>query len=115
MRLGIPYDSAEGRAICGAITAIMCGEAYATSAEMAAQLGAFEGFEANQESMLRVIRNHRRAAHGTLRRRVRGSQHHPHGAFRGHHALPTFCRGARGLGSRPRSRQQHGYRNAQAT
>ncbi|HSL16481.1 MAG TPA: vitamin B12-dependent ribonucleotide reductase [Methylomirabilota bacterium] len=63
MRLGIPYDSDRGRAICGAITAVMTGEAYATSAEMAAELGPFPGFEANRESMLRVIANHRRAAY----------------------------------------------------
>jgi ribonucleoside-diphosphate reductase alpha chain len=64
MSSGIPYDSDAGRAIGGALTAIMTGTAYATSAEMAALLGAFPGFKKNRESMLRVIRNHRRAAHG---------------------------------------------------
>ncbi|MQT14170.1 vitamin B12-dependent ribonucleotide reductase [Segnochrobactrum spirostomi] len=64
MSSGIPYDSAEGRAICGALTAIMTGVAYATSAEMARELGPFPGFEANREPMLRVMRNHRRAAKG---------------------------------------------------
>ena len=64
MANGIPYDSDEGRAICGAITALMTGVAYATSAEMAEELGAFPGFERNREAMLRVIRNHRRAAKG---------------------------------------------------
>ncbi len=62
MRLGIPYDSESGRSICGAITAIMTGEAYATSAEMAAELGPFPAFAENRASMLRVINNHRRAA-----------------------------------------------------
>ena len=61
---GIPYDSAEGRAICGAISAIMTGVAYATSAEMAAELGPFPGYPENAADMLRVIRNHRRAAYG---------------------------------------------------
>ncbi len=64
MSSGIPYDSKEGRAICGAITAIMTGTAYATSAEMAGELGAFPGYDRNTEDMLRVMRNHRRAAHG---------------------------------------------------
>ncbi|MCW5695420.1 MAG: vitamin B12-dependent ribonucleotide reductase [Bauldia sp.] len=64
MSSGIPYDSAEGRAICGAITALMTGVAYATSAEMAAELGPFPGYGPNRESMLRVMRNHRRAAKG---------------------------------------------------
>ncbi len=64
MTSGIPYDSDAGRAICGALTAIMTGVAYATSAEMAKQLGPFPGYKKNREPMLRVIRNHRRAAHG---------------------------------------------------
>jgi ribonucleoside-diphosphate reductase alpha chain len=58
------YDSDEGRAICGALTAIMTGVAYATSAEMAGELGPFPGYEAQPRDMLRVMRNHRRAAHG---------------------------------------------------
>jgi len=64
MSSGIPYDSEAGRAICGALTAIMTGVAYATSAEMAAELGAFPRFAENREPMLRVMRNHRRAAYG---------------------------------------------------
>jgi len=64
MATGRSYDSDEGRALCGAITALMTGVAYATSAEMAEQLGAFPGYEADRDNMLRVIANHRRAAHG---------------------------------------------------
>jgi ribonucleoside-diphosphate reductase alpha chain len=64
MTSGIPYDSDEGRAICGALTAIMTGVAYRTSAEMAQQLGPFPGYHKNAAHMLRVMRNHRRAAHG---------------------------------------------------
>ncbi|MBX3568362.1 MAG: vitamin B12-dependent ribonucleotide reductase, partial [Rhizobiaceae bacterium] len=64
MTSGIPYDSDEGRAICAALTAIMTGTAYATSAEMAAELGAFPDYDRNAGHMLRVMRNHRRAAHG---------------------------------------------------
>ncbi len=64
MNMGYSYDSDEGRSICGALTAIMTGVAYATSAEIAGELGPFKGYERNAEHMLRVIRNHRRAAQG---------------------------------------------------
>jgi len=64
MSSGIPYDSAEGRAICGALTAVMTGVAYATSAEMAGKLGPFGDYPRNAKHMLRVIRNHARAARG---------------------------------------------------
>src|SRR5262245_64184412 len=57
MASGIPYDSAEGRAICGALAAIMTGVAYATSAEMAGELGAFPGYEVHRDDMLRGIRH----------------------------------------------------------
>ncbi|WP_300066314.1 vitamin B12-dependent ribonucleotide reductase [uncultured Ruegeria sp.] len=64
MNMGHSYDSDEGRAICGALTAIMTGVAYATSAEIAGELGAFKGYERNADHMLRVMRNHRRASQG---------------------------------------------------
>jgi ribonucleoside-diphosphate reductase alpha chain len=64
MTRGLPYDSDEGRAICGTITAIMTGVAYATSAEMAKELGPFAAFKKNRKDVLRVLRNHQRAAHG---------------------------------------------------
>ncbi len=67
MAAGVPYDSAEGRAICAAVTALMTGASYATSAEMAEEMGPFPGFAKNREAMLRVIRNHRRAAFGEKR------------------------------------------------
>ncbi|MGB7157519.1 MAG: LAGLIDADG family homing endonuclease [Tepidisphaeraceae bacterium] len=63
MQAGIPYDSEKGRAICAALTSILTGESYATSAEMARELGAFPGYDENKPDMLRVIRNHRRAAY----------------------------------------------------
>ncbi len=63
MRMGLPYDSEEAFGWCAAISALMTGSAYRTSAEMAQQLGAFARFEANRDPMLRVIRNHRRAAY----------------------------------------------------
>ncbi len=64
MAAGIPYDSEAGRAICAAVSALMTGRAYATSAEMAQALGAFRGYARNADAMLRVMRNHARAAHG---------------------------------------------------
>ncbi len=64
MSLGYGYDSDEGRALTGAISALMSGVAYRTSAEMARELGAFPRYGENALAMLRVIRNHRRAAHG---------------------------------------------------
>jgi ribonucleoside-diphosphate reductase alpha chain len=64
MTMGLSYDSREGRALCGALTAVMTGITYKTSAEMAAELGTFPGYKKNAAHMLRVIRNHRRAAHG---------------------------------------------------
>jgi len=64
MNMGLGYDSDQGRAMAGALTALMTGISYATSAEMAAELGAFPGYARNREHMLRVIRNHRRAAQG---------------------------------------------------
>ncbi len=64
MNMGFSYDSDEGRALCGALSAIMTGVAYATSAEMASELGAFPGYTKNADHMLRVMRNHRHAAYG---------------------------------------------------
>ncbi|MEM1343260.1 MAG: vitamin B12-dependent ribonucleotide reductase, partial [Pseudomonadota bacterium] len=64
MTLGLSYDSPEGRALCAALSAILTGGAYAASAEMAGELGPFPGYPENADAMLRVIRNHRRAAFG---------------------------------------------------
>ena len=61
MSLGLPYDSDEGRGIAAALTSIMCGSAYATSAELARNQGAFPGYEKNADAMLRVIKMHRTA------------------------------------------------------
>ncbi len=64
MASGLGYDSREGRAMTAALTAILTGVSYATSAEMAEELGAFPDYARNREHMLKVIRNHRRAAYG---------------------------------------------------
>ncbi|MEM9012510.1 MAG: vitamin B12-dependent ribonucleotide reductase [Pseudomonadota bacterium] len=64
MNMGHGYDSEAGRALCGALSAILTGASYAASAEMAAELGPFPGYAKNADAMLRVMRNHRRAAYG---------------------------------------------------
>lgn len=64
MAMGIPYDSEEGRSVAGGIAAVMTGVSYTTSAEMAKEHGPFKGYKDNTEDMLRVMRNHRKAAYG---------------------------------------------------
>jgi len=64
MNMGFSYDSDEGRSMCAALTALMSGVSYATSAEMAKELGPFPGYAKNANHMLRVMRNHKRAAFG---------------------------------------------------
>jgi ribonucleoside-diphosphate reductase alpha chain len=115
MRLGIPYDSDDGRAICGAITALMTGEAYATSAEMAAELGPFPAFEANRDAMLRVISNHRRAAYDGTPEAYDGLSVLPMGIDS--KVTPEYLLTA-ARESWDRAYElgcTHGYRNAQAT
>jgi len=65
MRLGVPYDSSEGYAWCGALSSMLSGQAYLTSAELSKELGPFSAYYRNRDSMLQVIRNHRRAAYNT--------------------------------------------------
>jgi ribonucleoside-diphosphate reductase alpha chain len=115
MRQGIPYDSPKALAICGAITAIMTGEAYATSAEMAAELSPFPGYAKNREAMLRVIRNHRRAAYQVPHAEYEDLSIAP-AAIRPEHCPPDMLLAARRawdhaleLGT------AYGYRNAQVT
>ncbi|MEM7824681.1 MAG: adenosylcobalamin-dependent ribonucleoside-diphosphate reductase, partial [Candidatus Aenigmatarchaeota archaeon] len=115
MRLGIPYDSDKARAIAAAITAIMTGETYATSAELASFLGPFEEFEKNREHMLRVIRNHRRVVYNAPKEEYEGLSIIPPGIDHTHcpdyllkAAIECWDR-ALLLG------EKYGYRNAQAT
>ncbi len=67
MQAGIPYDSEESRALCAMLTSILTGRSYRMSAAMAGEHGPFPGYGPERENMLRVIRNHRRAAHGVAR------------------------------------------------
>ncbi|ALA19088.1 MULTISPECIES: vitamin B12-dependent ribonucleotide reductase [Chelatococcus] len=119
MTMGLSYDSDEGRALGGALTAIMTGVSYATSAEMAGELGPFPGYKKNAQHMLRVIRNHRRAAYGksegyeklatppvpldhaSCEKLAQGEEFVTHAKHAWDKALE--------LG------EQHGYRNAQST
>ncbi|MQP65224.1 vitamin B12-dependent ribonucleotide reductase [Niveispirillum sp. SYP-B3756] len=115
MAAGLPYDSEAGRSLTGAITALMTGVSYATSAEMAGELGPFPGFAPNRDHMLRVIRNHRRAAHGAAT------------GYEGLSVAPVPLKAAEcpdaDLVEAARAAwdralvlgEQHGYRNAQAT
>jgi len=100
MLQGIPYDSDEGRAIAGALTAILCGRGFAVSAEIAASKGAFAGFDKNREPMLRVMRQHQQAAYAIDREQC------PEYLWRA--AIEDWDLAVQ-LG------EQHGYRNAQAT
>jgi len=138
MQAGIPYDSDQARAICGAITSVLTGRSYAMSAKMAAELGPFPGYHKNREHMLRVVRNHRRAAYG-VSRDDKYAEHLPVGDYESlvikpvhidadllrkastgtygqlsnaadllHHARTTWDEALR-------EGEEHGYRNAQTT
>ncbi len=115
MRMGIAYDSDKGRSICGAIAAIMTGEAYATSAEMASELGVFPGFDENREHMLRVIGNHRRAAYDAPAEMYEGLKIKPDGLSA--NTTPSdLIAAAHDVWNRAvELGTEHGFRNAQAT
>ena len=115
MRKGIPYDSPEATAICGAVTAVMCGEAYATSAEMARDLGPFPGFQRNQAAMLRVMRNHRRAAYRGPAAEYEGLSIAPHGIDPAHCPAPLLQAARETWDRAVALGEQFGYRNAQVT
>ncbi|GIV85161.1 MAG: hypothetical protein KatS3mg052_2168 [Candidatus Roseilinea sp.] len=115
MVMGVPYDSERGRAIAGALTAIMHCHAYATSAEMAAELGPFPGYARNREHMLRVIRNHRRAAYNAPAGEYEGLSIPPMGIDPAH-CPPDLLKAAREDADRMLALgEQYGYRNAQVT
>ncbi|MEM6712696.1 MAG: vitamin B12-dependent ribonucleotide reductase [Pseudomonadota bacterium] len=115
MSSGVPYDSDEGRVFCGAITALLTGLTYATSAKIAADVGPFRGFADNRNHMLRVIRNHHRAAYGKTEgyedlSRLPTPLKGPSGVHRSLiDAARTAWDQALSLG------QRHGFRNAQAS
>ncbi len=100
MSMALPYDSDEGRDVAGAVTALMCGEAYAQSARVAERLGPFPGFEENREPMLDVIRMHRNAVRG----------------IRPEHVQGDLYLGAQGAwDSALELGEKHGFKNSQVT
>ncbi len=100
MSMGIPYDSPQGRDFAGAITAVMCGQAYLTSSRIAASTGPFPGYPANEQPFLEVIRMHRDAVNRIGR----------------HHIPAALAEGAeRCWNEAYESGRAHGYRNAQVT
>ena len=126
MQAGIPYDSDEARAVCAAISAILTGRSYAASAEMAQELGPFAGYTTNREAMLRVIRNHRRAAYGVPRESEAYEALNikpvpiDHGVYRTNqinlaNAQALLERATAAWDSALELGQKHGYRNAQTT
>ena len=115
MSSGIPYDSDEARAIAGSLTAIMTGVAYATSAEMASELGTFPMFKPNRENMLRVIRNHRRAAYGETSG-YEGLSVNPVALIHSENPDKDLVAHAKAAWDKALELgEKHGYRNAQAT
>ncbi|UCD65028.1 MAG: vitamin B12-dependent ribonucleotide reductase [Candidatus Zixiibacteriota bacterium] len=115
MRLGVPYDSPEGYAWCGALASLLTGEAYVTSSEMARELGPFTAYYRNREHMLRVIRNHRRAAYNADKSEYEGLTIKPQGINPNYipeelvSAVRLVWDRALDLG------EVYGFRNAQAT
>jgi ribonucleoside-diphosphate reductase alpha chain len=111
---GIPYDSEDARAIAGAITAIMNGVAYKTSAEMAEHLGAFPRYEENKKHMLRVMRNHRAAAYDAAEA-YEGLEIKPMGINAKYCPDYLLKAATKAWDDAVQMGEQHGYRNAQAT
>ncbi|OLB35916.1 MAG: ribonucleoside-diphosphate reductase, adenosylcobalamin-dependent [Acidobacteria bacterium 13_2_20CM_57_17] len=100
MSMALPYDSPQGRDVAGAITALMCGEAYAQSSKIAERMGPFPGYEVNREPMLDVIRMHRDAMRG----------------IQPEHVQTELFLGAQEAWDTALSHgEKHGYKNSQVT
>ncbi len=115
MLMGIPYDSDKARAISAVLTAVMTGESYATSSEIAGFLGPFPAFEKNKEHMLKVVRNHRRIVYNAPKEEYEGLNTVPPGIE--HTQCPEYLLKA-AIESWDRALafgERYGYRNAQAT
>ncbi len=115
MKLGVPYDSPKGYALCGAITSIMTGVAYATSAEIASELGAFKRFEANRDPMLRVVRNHRRAAYNAADSEYEALTVKPAGISPANTPATLLAAAKEAWDDALEKGEKSGYRNAQVT
>ena len=115
MVFGIPYDSPKALALAGAISAVMTGQAYVTSAEMARDLGAFTGHEINREEMLRVIRNHRRAAKNMSEEEYEGLSVKPRGIDSEYCPSELFEAAGKVWDEALERGTKYGFRNAQVS
>lgn len=112
---GIPYDSPKARAVAGALTSILCGDSYAASSEMARELGPFPRFTANKEAMLRVIKNHRRAAYNTEASEYEGLTILPMGIDEKECPKDLLLAARNAWDRALNDGEKHGFRNAQTT
>ncbi|GDX82593.1 vitamin B12-dependent ribonucleotide reductase [Deltaproteobacteria bacterium] len=115
MVMGVPYDSPEGRAMCGALSAILTGESYAQSARIAAEKGPFPGYKKNRAAMLRVIRNHRRAAYNAPSSDYEGLLIKPVGLVGEKAPNHLVVAAKKAWDDALALGEAHGYRNAQVT
>jgi ribonucleoside-diphosphate reductase alpha chain len=115
MLMGLPYDSAEGRAVAASLSALLSGEAYVQSAKMAAGIGPFARFAENRSAMLRVIRNHRRAAYNAPASEYEGIHNIPFG-IDPKACPPYLLEAARDAWDEALELgEAHGFRNAQVS
>ncbi|MBE2216791.1 MAG: vitamin B12-dependent ribonucleotide reductase [Ignavibacteria bacterium] len=115
MLQGIPYDSSESLAITGALTGILHMHSYATSAEMAKELGTFPRFKENEQSMLRVIRNHRRAAYNVPNEEYEALSIFPVGINKKYCPADLLKAAREDADHALDLGERYGYRNAQVT
>lgn len=115
MKMGLSYDSKEAAAFCGSVTALMCGVTYATSAELARDLGAFKRYEANKQHMLRVIKNHRRAAYNQPVSEYEGLGIAPIGIPEEYAPKELLQAARKSWDEALELGEKYGYRNAQTT
>ncbi len=115
MQMGIPYDSPKGFAITGALTSILGGGSYAASAEMAGELEPFPGYERNAANMLRVIRNHRRAAYNAPRDDYEGLSIYPVGISDKDCPADMLATARASWDKAETLGVKHGFKNAQVT
>ena len=115
MVMGIPYDSPEARALAAGLTAIMHMNAYATSAELAAELGTFKGYERNKKTMLRVMKNHRRAVYNAKKSEYDGLTIFPQGIDAKYCPDAILDAAKQDADRAVELGEKHGYRNAQVT
>ena len=115
MVMGKPYDSEDGRAICGTISAILGGESYAQSARLSAHLGPFDRYEENKDAMLRVIRNHRRAAYCVPTSEYEDLSIRPVGIDVEHAPADLLIAARKAWDDALALGEEHGFRNAQVT